>query len=119
MAVAAATVGMITKNSRTLLGIGSIYQNIVKRVPQGRVVSYGQVALAAGAPRAARQVGWWLSRNHDPSIPWWRVINNGGRISIKNMFHSAQEQRELLRAEGVEVGEKFEVDIERYRWQKQ
>ena len=90
---------------------------IVRAVPRGKVVSYGQVAVYAGVPRAARGVGWILRQAKDRSIPWWRVINNKGFISIKgNWEHEAEEQRELLRSEGIEVNEKFEVDIDKYRY---
>lgn len=89
---------------------------VVREVPKGRVVSYGQVALMTGVPRGARAVGWILRQAQDYSLPWWRVINGSGRISIKNMFHTADEQRSLLRAEGVEVGEDFGIDIEKYRF---
>jgi len=90
---------------------------IVKAVPEGTVVSYGQVAAYVEVPRAARQVGWVLRTMETADLPWWRVINNAGRISIKgNMFNDADQQRELLRREGVEVGEDFGIAIEKYRF---
>lgn len=56
----------------------------IRRVPKGRVISYGQAAAFAGNPRAARQVGGILkSLAPDSGVPWWRVINNQGVISIK------------------------------------
>ena len=57
----------------------------VKKVPRGKVVSYGQVASMVGKPRAARQVGWALRTLDiaDISIPWWRVVNQKGFLSIK------------------------------------
>jgi methylated-DNA-protein-cysteine methyltransferase-like protein len=58
--------------------------DIIKRVPYGKVASYGQIAAIAGVPRAARQVGWTLNRSEGtPDLPWWRIINNEGRITIK------------------------------------
>jgi len=93
---------------------------IIRQVPEGQVVSYGQVALYAGAPGAARAVGWWLRTSREAeNVPWWRVINNAGRISIINMFHQPEEQRRLLQEEGIEVSKDFRVDIEAYRWHKQ
>jgi len=89
---------------------------IVKTIPKGRVASYGQVALMAGEPRAARQVGWVLNQKSDDKTPWWRVINNSGRISIKHPEISALEQKGLLEKEGVKVGNNFEIDIEKCRW---
>jgi methylated-DNA-protein-cysteine methyltransferase-like protein len=89
---------------------------IVKAIPKGKVASYGQIALMAGEPRAARQVGWVLNQKSDGQTPWWRVINNSGRISIKHPEISALEQKELLEKEGVKVGKNFEVNIEKFRW---
>jgi len=88
----------------------------VKSVPRGKVVSYGQVALMTGNPRAARQVGWVLNKLSDDKTPWWRVINNSGRISIKSSEFSALEQKERLEGEGVVVSKNFEIDIEKYRF---
>lgn len=92
--------------------------NIVNFIPKGKVVSYGQVALYAGLPRVAREVGWTLrSLPENIGIPWWRVINNEGRISIKgNKNADAEMQKRRLEQEGVEVSDLFEIDIEKYRW---
>ena len=90
---------------------------VVDSVPSGKVVSYGQVALYVGIPRAARQVGWILRQSEGKDIPWWRVINNEGRISIKgNRYNTPELQRKLLMAEKVFVTEDFEIDIEEYRY---
>jgi methylated-DNA-protein-cysteine methyltransferase-like protein len=88
---------------------------IVKLIPSGSVVSYGQVALMAGIPRAARQVGWVLHENGE-KVPWWRVINNAGRISTNCEEHTAQMQKELLESEGIRVSKKLNIDIEKYRF---
>ena len=87
-------------------------------MPPGKVVSYGQVAAYAGTPRAARQVGWAMrSLEGAPDFPWWRVLNNAGRITIKgNQFATARMQKELLEAEGVQVGQDFTLDMSRYRY---
>jgi methylated-DNA-protein-cysteine methyltransferase-like protein len=92
--------------------------NIVNLVPHGQVVSYGQVATYAGIPRAARQVGWILrSLETKAEIPWWRIINNTGRISIKGNLHNTPRiQKQLLEQEGIHVTENFELDIEAYRF---
>lgn len=91
---------------------------VVRIVPAGTVVSYGQVAAYIGAPRAARQVGWAMrSMEGAPDFPWWRVLNNAGKITIKGNWHSsAQLQKELLEAEGVKINQLFELDIEHYRF---
>ncbi len=90
----------------------------VCEVPYGKVVSYGQIAAAIGSPRAARQVGWILrSMETSAQMPWWRVINNAGRISIKgNLINDAARQRACLQSEGVAVAEDFTLDIEHYRY---
>jgi len=88
---------------------------IIKSIPKGKVASYGQVALLAGQPRAARQVGWILNQLSDDKTPWWRVINNSGRTSIKHAEFGAMLQKELLEKEGVVVSDNFDIDIEKYR----
>lgn len=88
---------------------------IVNRIPSGKVVSYGQVALMAGTPRGARFVGGVLCFRGE-NTPWWRVINNAGRISTTCTEHTAQMQKEKLISEGVEVSGKLKIDIEKYRW---
>lgn len=89
---------------------------IIRSVPQGKVVSYGQVALYAGLPRAAREVGWIL-RGSKEDMPWWRVINNAGRISIEGNWQADKRtQKQLLEADGVEVSEDMIVDMEKYRF---
>ncbi len=88
---------------------------ITNLIPKGKVVSYGQVALMAGVPRGARQVGWILHQFGDKT-PWWRVINNAGRISTKCLEHDANMQKEFLEKEGVQVTQKLNIDIENYRW---
>lgn len=91
---------------------------IVRAIPYGKVVSYGQVALYAGIPRAARQVGWILNQTEGKiSLPWWRVINKKGLITIKGAVFSDRElQRKLLKAEGIEVSDDFLVDMNKYRF---
>ena len=90
---------------------------IVNMIPKGKVVSYGQIALYLGMPRAAREVGWVLNKlESGTQTPWWRVVNNKGYLSIKGSEYTAQDQRELLVREGIEVGEDFTFDIEKYRF---
>lgn len=98
-------------------------QHILKAVdaiPYGFVASYGQIALYVGFPRGARQVGWILNateREPHIKIPWWRVINNAGIISIKGTIHNdATVQRKFLQSEGILVDDEFNIDIEHYRW---
>lgn len=91
--------------------------DIVESVPPGRVVTYGQVALLAGAPRAARQVGMVLNGLHEVEpVPWQRVINAAGRLSTYKIG-SGEFQRALLEAEGVEFDDEGRVDLSRFRWE--
>lgn len=90
---------------------------VVSTVPFGKVVSYGQVALYVGMPRAARQVGWILNQLEDKTpVPWWRVVNNEGRISIKGSRYTVEDQRKLLIREGIKVEKDLTFDIEKYRF---
>lgn len=89
---------------------------VVRRIPAGRVTTYGGVARLAGQPGAARTVGWALSAlPADSDIPWWRVINAAGRISIGNHRHAAVLQRALLLREGVKF-KGGEVELALYGW---
>lgn len=79
---------------------------IVKQIPRGKVMSYGQVARAAGFPRKAREVGWALHVNPDPEhIPCHRVVNREGRVSPAFVFGGENMQVALLKSEGVEFDE--------------
>lgn len=74
------------------------FREVVRRIPRGRVMTYGEVATAAGHRGAARQVVWAL-QNCGPDIPWHRVVGAGGRILLPG--EAALEQRLRLEAEGV------------------
>lgn len=88
----------------------------LKTVPRGKVVTYGQIAAAIGAPRCARQVGWALHMNPQPVvIPCHRVVNRFGRLAPAFAFGGEEVQARLLREEGVEVKDGT-VDLEKYLW---
>jgi len=89
---------------------------VVRAVPEGRVVSYGQVALLAGRPGAARAVGAVLRGlgGADDDVPWQRVVNARGGISTYKVGHG-ELQTALLRAEGVAL-ERGRVDMARFAW---
>lgn len=92
----------------------------IRQIPAGRVATYGQIAGMAGSPRAAIIVGQLL-RQHTQThnLPWQRVINREGRISIVNIEFPAELQAELLRNEGITVTEQngsFLVDLARFQW---
>lgn len=96
---------------------------VVRCIPRGQVTSYGRIAQMLGAPNASRAVGYALralkDKQGDPGyddIPWQRVVNSQGRISIVNREYGAQLQARLLREEGVEVSEELKIDLDRFLW---
>lgn len=90
---------------------------MVRRIPFGRATSYGAVAAYLGAPRAARGVGYALSALPSGSdVPWWRVVNRNGEISIKGAPGMPALQRTLLESEGVRFDARGRIDLERFGW---
>ena len=89
---------------------------VIASIPEGKVASYGQVAALAGNPRGARQVSWTLrTQTKKAQLPWQRVINSQGRITIKG--DGALIQADMLRGEGVFVDVAGRVDLKVYGWQ--
>ena len=89
---------------------------VLAQVPQGKVVSYGELAQLAGLGRAARWVGRTLSQLPDgTTLPWHRVIAAGGRLSLTAGSPSGAEQRARLRAEGISILNE-RVDMRRHGW---
>lgn len=86
-------------------------------VPRGKVVSYGQTAAACGYPRASRAVGGILkSLPEDSGVPWWRVVNAKGEITIKGNWTATKRlQKDMLENDGVLVDEGFKVNMRLYR----
>ncbi len=91
----------------------------MRRIPRGRVATYGQVAALAGYPSHARQVGYALHDLPDGSdVPWQRVINARGEVSPRRGAGPEQGwQRHLLEEEGVKFDARGRVDLERHRWE--
>ena len=88
---------------------------IVASIPEGVVTTYGEVARLAGSPRAARQVGGVLSRLPEgTTLPWHRVVNRHGMISLQG--DQQIRQRDALEAEGIEVSDEGQLNLETYRW---
>ena len=89
---------------------------MVRQVPEGQVVSYGDVAAALGAPRYARHVGWALAAlTPDLGVPWQRVILASGHVAFRGDPIRGSLQRSLLVSEGVTFrGER--VDLKAHRW---
>ena len=97
-------------------GWAPVYR-VVRRIPAGRVSTYGQIAELAGMPRAARQVGYALNAlQGDEDVPWHRVINARGEISARGEREYADLQRSLLEAEGVDFDRRGRIDLATYGW---
>ena len=92
---------------------------VVTRIPRGKLATYGQIADLIGAWGCARQVGWALRRLKLPSdVPWHRVVNAQGRISMSlSREGSDWIQRELLMAEGIPVDERGRLPLRQFLWQ--
>ncbi len=94
-----------------------VYQ-IVKKVPRGKVTTYGEVAQVLGKLRWARQVGWALHQNKDPKVPCHRVVDRNGRLAPNFAYDGAGEQKRRLEAEGVQFVDRMHVDLNSCLWQK-
>lgn len=89
---------------------------IIRSIPAGKVMTYGQIARLAGSPRAARQVVRVLhSMSKKHRLPWHRVINAKGQIALQE-DEAYNEQVLSLEAEGVEIGLGGTIDLEKYQW---
>ncbi len=95
---------------------------IIRQVPKGRVASYGQIARLLGRPHGARAVGYALraliykrGARRYANIPWQRVINSRGEISLPG--EGRLEQAGLLQDEGVTVSPDFKVDLQAFAWE--
>ncbi len=91
-------------------------KSLLKKVPRGRVVSYGHIASLAGDPRGARQVVRLLHSSSDKEmLPWHRVINSKGKISLPR-GGGYELQKAMLEKEGVVFGLGETVNLEKYLW---
>lgn len=92
---------------------------IIRNIPDGKVMTYGQIAGLAGSPRAARQVVRILhSMSKKHRLPWHRVINAKGQIALQD-DQSYHDQLLSLEAEGVEVGLNGVINLKKYQWYPQ
>ena len=90
--------------------------DVISAVPSGRVTSYGAVAAAAGNPRGARGVVWVLnSSSKSENLPWHRVINSKGGISLKPGY-GFELQKQLLESEGIKITDDGFIDLKKYLW---
>ena len=96
------------------LDYGVIY-TLVRRIPRGRVATYGQLAKLAGWGRRARHVGYAMHSAPD-GVPWHRVINAKGEVSPRSSSDHHELQRFLLEDEGIEFNLAGRVDLKKYSW---
>jgi len=90
---------------------------VVRRIPRGRVATYGQVAVLAGLARQPRLVGYALhALPSTTTVPWHRVINARGMVSLRAEGDAALTQRRRLEREGVSFDARGRVSLERFRW---
>lgn len=94
---------------------------VASEIPEGKVATYSQVAAIVGSPRGAQAVGWALrALPSDTTVPWQRIVNAQGRISIQNMKFPQSLQAELLKAEGIPVSyhdDAYWVELEANLWE--
>ncbi len=89
--------------------------SLVSQIPRGRVMTYGQIAVLCGNPRAARIVGG-IAHFGDPGLPWQRVVNKQGGLA-KGYPGGFNGHKKALEEEGVKVNDKYQVDINKILWQ--
>jgi methylated-DNA-protein-cysteine methyltransferase-like protein len=88
--------------------------DMVRQIPKGRLMTYGQLAALAGHPYAARVVGG-IAHWGDPTLPWQRVVKKSGLLA-SGYPGGLSGHKQVLEAEGVSVSEDFKVDVERLLW---
>lgn len=96
---------------------------VVRKIPKGRIATYGQVARLAGLPGHARLVGYALHAlkdrcAEDRSIPWQRVVNARGEISARSWPEAEDRQRDALEDEGVEFDPRGRIRLANYQWKR-
>jgi methylated-DNA-protein-cysteine methyltransferase-like protein len=92
-----------------------VYQ-IVRRIPPGRVMTYGQIADMLGEGYTARTVGFVMYGASEVDVPWQRVINSRGACSTGRVVIPPDKQQRLLEAEGIVFNNRGQCDLAKYRW---
>ena len=92
---------------------------VVKKIPRGRVATYGQIARLAGKPHGARGVGWILSAcSEQHELPWQRVLNSKGQISFSPRSSAFLDQKQRLLSEGIRFIDRRSLDLDKFQWKK-
>jgi len=95
-----------------------VVYEMVRRIPEGKVATYGQIAKLIGYPNHARQIGFALSSlDTNSKIPWHRVVNSQGKISPRGIDGYDDYQRILLEDEGISFNDKGCISLREYQWQ--
>lgn len=89
---------------------------LVRSIPKGRVMTYGQIALILGEGYTARTIGYVMHGADSEKVPWQRVINSQGKCSTGRLTIPVNLQQELLEAEGVEFNAAGKCDLSRFLW---
>ncbi len=89
---------------------------IVREIPSGKVMTYGQIAELLGEGYTARTVGYAMNASNEDNVPWQRVINAKGGCSTAKITFATNLQQNMLEEEGVKFNEKGFCDLEVYRW---
>ncbi len=92
---------------------------LIKKIPKGKIATYGQIAKLAGKPQGSRGVAWILhSCSESHSLPWHRVLNSKGKISFSPTTAAFLRQKRLLQKEGVLFADRGQLDLKKYQWNK-
>ena len=91
-----------------------LVESLVAQIPEGRVMTYGQLAALSGSPRAARQVGG-IAHFGNPALPWQRVVNKKGGLA-SGYPGGRSGHKQVLEGEGVKVSEDYQVNVEELIW---
>ena len=104
------------------MALGAVYRRIydvVRKIPKGRVATYGQIAALAGLPGRARQVGYAMhALPSGTRVPWQRVINAQGNVSLRRRPGADITQRILLEREGIRFESRGRIALERFQWRR-
>ena len=93
-----------------------VYQ-VARKIPAGRVTSYGAIARAIGAGKSARMVGYAMNASHNlPDIPAHRVVNRNGLLTGKHHFQGTSLMQQLLENEGIQVKDNQSLDFDKHFW---
>lgn len=92
--------------------------DVARKIPYGKVTSYGAIAKSLGAARSARMVGWAMNASHlKEDIPAHRVVNRNGVLTGKHHFDGTNLMQQLLESEGIKVENNQILDFEKHFWQ--